>query len=527
MKFLKSPISKVLIVFIIVSLTALAIYYSSSYKGSTLHSSALPDDMTALLKLDINESVSEMGFNLVDILGSISEKNNNEVESNINIAQSGIDFKSPIFCFNCSLNSSKNSQFGCIVSLHDSREFNEFLKKIFSNIPFNQKPEIAVGVMFYYNDYFFIGFDNDKCLLLVNSNIDNIDSISNLKSRGLKLMTQQAGESGNRSRLYSLLGSSPISAVISSELLLKSMNSNYMSRLLQNSKSYDLSDVYYLANMDFMEKGISLDVSIDSESDDFNNFMDKSLQCFGDIDGNKLDRFSYDDALFAVMNIDGYKFFNQLKTSLPKDVQFNFVDIINQLKRDSIDVEKMCGAIDGDVYLSLQNFIFTSESIPIMTFMAKLSNDRSIHLFSSALDILAKEQNDISFDKISDSYLLKQLPIDLDTIRNSNKGSNVSNKAIPLAYLGEYDGYLYLSSVKYKKQPLKEKTMKMLKNKISDKNIFISLNLNRISPVISVGIVTKQIDIFDRLNIYCKGYKATAELFLNKSWRELYKENNK
>lgn len=528
MKFLKSSSSKVIALLILVAIVAFAIYASFSFNGSTKHSSALPSDITALIKIDVKESVSEMGFNLIDILGEISKGAKKETELDINLAKSGIDFKSSIYCFTTTINPNNIPQFGCILPISDSKEFKDFLNKIFSSISNNEeKLEVADGVSFYLNNNFFIGFDDNKCLLLANKNNAINDSLDNLKSHGLKLMNQKANESGNRSKLYSLLGTSPISAAISGDNLIKSMGNDYNNTLLLSLSPYDLSEVYYLANMDFMNNGASLNVTLDSDNEDFNKIMEKSLTCFGGIDGDRLNRFSYDDAFFAATNIDGKNCFNQIKSSIPKEFETAFDAIITQLKQDSVDVEKMCEAIDGDIYYSFPDIDINAQNIPPMTLLAKAVNDSSINVFSPALAFFGKAQDNISIKKDGDRYVISQSEIDWEAMQNKTPGTYIYSDPTPIAYFGEHDGYLYLSSVNNNSEKIKGNTMKDMKSKISGNNIFITFNLMKVSSLITSRTINQKIDILDRLNIFCKGYSATVELFFNKSWKELYKEYNK
>lgn len=526
MAFLKSTTSKVAGVLALVAIISITAVATSFLSGSSKHASALPYDVAAVVKIDLKSSVSDMGFNFLDLLDIISKYIEKSGDKKIDLSKSGIDFFSSIYFFSGKSYSNKMPELGVVIPLSDSQLFKGFIKDITSSNPvvFEEKD----GIRFYTQNQNFIGFDDNKCLIISSDKWSNGDNTDKIRLRGLKLMKQEVSKSGRESELFSKLTSSPISASISGELIGKYISNNNSFNISQMPFPYDFSDTYYTANIDFMYKGFSANASFESDNDEFNKIMKESLKTFDEIEGDQLDKFSLNDDIFLAFNINGEEYYKYILSFIPKDFRPFFDQAISNLKDMSVDVEKMFSAIDGDIYYSYPNIDLKSADIQPMTLLAKEEDNSSFGIYSSALEGSLKGSDIFSIKKDGNNYVISAGEIDWDASKNNNFSPYVYKDSSPIAYFGEHDNYIYVSSVEYKGDKVRGESMKEMKSKICGNNFFFTVNFDKLAPVIAKEYKTidfaELVKTLDRLNLYTKGFEATGELLLNKSWKDIYNE---
>ena len=130
-----------------------------------------------------------------------------------------------------------------------------------------------------------------------------------------------------------------------------------------------------------------------------NNGLEFSINCidgdakskndvFSTIKGTRLNEFSLDDIAFAAINVNGRKFLQDFFASVPSTLKSDVYQLFEKYNRESIDIEGFISAVQGDVYLSIQDlthdtytddYVTYSTEIPILNYMAEMPSSSELN----------------------------------------------------------------------------------------------------------------------------------------------------
>lgn len=338
----------------------------------TKHASALPRNMVALMSVNMRTLQRQAEFNYNDISRLVAKIEREAFNNRVDVDNSGIRLTAPIYAFiedvdvrdeNCSL--------GIVMPVSDEQQFAHFLLNLLNdrNIVLSKYNDIQ----YISQDNLFIGFNQNTCLYYASTRLNSYQ----IENRGFELLNQEASRSGKKSKLFSLLSNNPISCTISGEECERVLNGVDEFRDLMSTMGVEISKSYLAMQLMAQKEGLEISLnSVDKNAMTQNNI-------FNTIKGTKLSEFSTDDIAFAAINVNGYNLLREVFASLPSNARTEVSQFFEECNRELIDIESIIRAINGDMYLSIQEWPFDNNAYrnrdPKFVFMAEIPSSGALN----------------------------------------------------------------------------------------------------------------------------------------------------
>lgn len=338
----------------------------------TKHASALPRNMVALMSVNMRTLQKQAEINQNDLSRLIAKIEREVFNNRVDIDNSGIRLTASIYVFVEDIDfGSDNLSSGFVLPLSDQRLFKNFILNLIDD----QRIILSKNndIQYFSQDNVFVGFDQEKCLCYASTAMSGYQ----LEDRGLELLNQDISRSGKKSKLFSLLRNNPISCTISGEECERVLNGVGEFRGLMSSIGVDISNTFLTIQLIAQKNGLEITLNnVDKKPISQNNI-------FNAIKGTKLNDFSTEDIAFAAINVNGNNLLREIFASLPANAKSEMSQFFEECNRELIDLESIIRAIDGDVYLSIQDWPFNNNAYrnrePKFVFMAEMPSSGALN----------------------------------------------------------------------------------------------------------------------------------------------------
>ena len=302
---------------------------------------------------------------------------------------------------------------------------------------------------------------------------------------GYDLLTQDAGHSGKRSKLFGSLTDDPVSGVVSGSKCERVLSDMDEFSEIFRSMGVSLKNTYPAVRLAARDKGLEISLNtVDGKSILKNT-------AFRAIKGTKLADFPADDMFFAAINANGDILLREILASLPLYMRADVDQIFEEANRENIDIEGFLRAINGDMYLSLRSWDFISYQKPEFAFMAQMPSANELN------NSVRSVQNLISQDS------------DLRRMFNGVEKDN---------------GFLCLRTARaYQARP--QFSQKQYQNDMKDKFIYASVNVDKLSDVLDGNSdfreITPYLQFLKRVSASASDKELSLKVEMEKSWQYL------
>lgn len=358
------------------------------FQPDTKHASALPHNMVALMSFNLRTLQKQAGISQDD-LSQLATKIEKDVYNNrVDVFNSGVKYSAPMYAFveDIDIRSEKYS-WGVVIPLSNQQQFADFLQNI--NLVSRDRFNTYRNIQYVSDANVFLGFDQDKCLFYSSFYLTDYQ----LENKCFELMEQGSSNSGKNSDLFNMLGDNPISCIVSGKeysRLLDELRNEYRNSRGDdwitpwpwNSLGLDFTESYLSMQMEAQNNGLEFSINcIDGDAKSKNDV-------FSTIKGTRLNEFSLDDIAFAAINVNGRKFLQDFFASVPSTLKSDVYQLFEKYNRESIDIEGFISAVQGDVYLSIQDlthdtytddYVTYSTEIPILNYMAEMPSSSELN----------------------------------------------------------------------------------------------------------------------------------------------------
>lgn len=338
----------------------------------TKHASALPRNMVALMSVNMRTLQKQAEINQNDLSRLVAKIEREAFNNRVDVDNSGIKLTAPIYAFVEDIDvRGENGSFGIVLPISNEQQFANFLLNLLNDrsIVLNKYNDIQ----YLSQDNIFIGFNQSTCLYYASSYLNSYQ----IENRGFELLSQDVSQSGKKSKLFSLLSNNPISCTISGEECERVLNGVGEFRDLMSSMGIELSNSYLAMQLKAQKDGLEISL---------NNVDDKAMSqnsIFGTIKGTKLSDFSTEDIAFAAINVNGYNLLREVFAALPSNARTEVSQFFEECNRELIDIESIIRAINGDMYLSVQDWPFNNNARrnrePKFVFMAEMPSSGALN----------------------------------------------------------------------------------------------------------------------------------------------------
>ncbi len=463
----------------------------------TKHASALPHNMMTLMSFNINELQKQTEVTQNDL----SQLFTRMFSGRADINHSGINFSAPIYAFIEDVDIiGNNHSYGLVIPISNKQQFGEFVLN-FLNIPNFKKYN---DIQYDSQNNVFIGFDGHKCLFYVSTYMND----NQVENKGFELLGQEASHSGKRSKLFRLLKDNPVSCVVSGDEYERAVNTLSDVRNLWNILGLNVAGSYLSIQLVAQNDGLGISLSnIDSKS-----VPQKYI--FNAIKGTQLSNFSADDVAFAAINVNGVNLLREVLQTLSPEMRANVNDLFEEFNKKSIDLENFIRAIDGDVYLSLQNLSYNN-SVYADTLV---TSDGKMH---------------ISYNK---AHQYKKLVPNMIFMAEMPSSSEINSSVKSVKNFMEYDydfrtlfesvetngNFLVLKS-RLSNSSYSNISQQQNKNSICNKYMYVSLDIDQLlSKTDSDRDIDKlkpYINYVKRVSVSCSSNELSLQFETTKDWK--------
>lgn len=326
--------------------------------GSDTYTRALPQNMTALARLDLPAVLEEAALSDAEQQELLQQM---EAED---IAQTGLNLSKPIYAFTAA-----SGFFGAVAAMDDAETLQAFCKKQLQNGLVSEVTQQRGFSWVTVDDRWLMAFDSEQALLMGPAVGGAQDQ---LRNEMFRLLQQDAKASGLQSKLYqSIAGEdNALVAVVAPELLPEEAR-----QLLQPFHVATQEDALLRLAADLDDKDLTISAKLLSDRPEVKEQIRETNRVLRPLKGNLTD-YAHDGCLaWMAMNVKGEELLELLRSNPVTRTVFIAMNMV-------IDVDRIVEAVEGDIALELEELTLTADGQPTMIgsghnqlrLLAKLAN---------------------------------------------------------------------------------------------------------------------------------------------------------